>query len=1415
MNSSFESISVLLSDVGLLEYVERFKEAEITAEDIPELTDFFLRKTLHIAEADHRDRILAGAIRGSARLSQASKIDYQRACKALAESKTWVTSVVETWPGPIAHEYQRLRELLQQGEIVSAVWQLKDVAEVLIRFPVCVMARDVFEYGVDLKFKATVRSKLFGPAMSMGGWLELAVMLSRHIHDHGENRFVCPMVARLFRKSAGKGKDTKLAEFLKEITGWRNRTLGHGAFRLELHEFSSELKSHVESLNANLFIACEQNIWHSSSLVAGDGLSLIGAESIRERHKDKHTLHQDERLLLSMKGKDGDLVLAPYLQLRRCNVCDSQDVFFFDWRRITEKEGRDRYGFIDYLAGHGVDAKWYQERDLHAEVSDLGMVDVALADDDLCLEDDVLDGDVVDMLAERLVTDRYKSPVYLRRALSNFLATHESGVWWLKAPGHVGKSTFVSGLDQVLRKQLGEGELGDDVRVAVFYIRREYQTWPSQMKEILGEQIKQVLNLRSGQKDLPELQVKSNDCAAAFGKWLSEWQLAAKGRFRLLVCIDGLDELPEPVKGQLTVADFLPGPENLSAGVYVAVTSRSDEDLPEWLLTKLRNRLSNANIHSVGLTDVGYRMLLRDYFMNRLANRQIATTHQTDSPLELEVLFEEACKKSGGRFTYLSYIADLLADETLPMEGVERLPPEEKMFEHFLTEIQRIHKGSKLSDYFERILLHLAIAEQAFELDREIQPAVVREETWNGLPLEILSLRVGERSGGKMTLRLAYALYTLKPVLDTWRGVGSGDTSYRLGLKGLNQVLQNHFGTQRLEEAHERLTDKFIDQFNTTDQDEIPLLDASDEVTFRYLAGHVKALGARVIPEADQVGCFFEYINFVGSKVTLSTKTTDSADVVRLASTAISILNPGDEMAVSALSSFYNFRSVALAALGDIERALGDASKSVDILVERIKRTSSVDAIEWENRLGEALTTRSTLYTYIDGAKDSCKKDVLRAIKLRENIRNHMRQEWPLRYRLSLAKSYINLGGIDRSIEPYERAIALLEETIDILRSATEQLVVLAGAYLCASGLSSGVNNSARLAGKAIAMFEAISNRSGCILSHEDEFIQSQAYFARSNFVNGHSKLSDLSCGIRILSDLYSRIGNEWPIHWSEKIASGYLQRAPILEKNSNALAAAEDYQAAIYHLQQYFKRLGGGAYKTSLFVEYARAQTQLALTIYRIIKSHGLKPELRIDLVVSSFKEAVKTYRRRLDGILLGDRLLATKDLTQAMMYLAKVLPESKSPDGVNEAIALLGEAVFLLEQQASMVVSGSASEVCEQLAQAYVDRGLLFGELRNVEDSIHDYSRAIDLRLAVQASGNRSIELGDSLAATYLNRAIALDNTGMHTNKLRALEDFNRVVDIYNQLQMTCGPASFRPYIQYLNEAIKMRDRLLQSLT
>ncbi len=51
-----------------------------------------------------------------------------------------------------------------------------------------------------------------------------------------------------------------------------------------------------------------------------------------------------------------------------------------------------------------------------------------------------------ELLQEKSLEAEYLSPQYLRQPLLDFIDQQERGVFWLRAPAHMGKSLFVHGL---------------------------------------------------------------------------------------------------------------------------------------------------------------------------------------------------------------------------------------------------------------------------------------------------------------------------------------------------------------------------------------------------------------------------------------------------------------------------------------------------------------------------------------------------------------------------------------------------------------------------------------------------------------------------------------------------------------------------------------------------------------------------------------------------------------------------------------------------------------------------------------------------------------------------------------------------------------------------------------------------------
>lgn len=398
----------------------------------------------------------------------------------------WVDAVSEQWPGPIAHEYQRLRDVLAQGQIVAAIFQLRDLAEVLVKFPALVMARDLIEHG-DAAAAREARKSLFGGLLSMGHWVgriaggTLAAEMARVRKDHD---LLLPELADWF--GAGDRNQAAWVAVLKKLVEWRNTNLGHGVFRLNPQEYLPELIEAVGAINRQLAAQVAQGLWAEVRLCGAEAVTLTGWQAIRHWHDGPAGaahLEQEAPLWLEKGGRT--LQLAPLAMLRRCTVCARQDVFLYD--SLGGHSLRDGFTLLDYLSGHRLSLPIHRATTLHAEAQAVAdSPDAPVVANDTAKPDEDYGNSIVnEMLEAKLLAARYLRPDYLREPLRAFVDTNERGVFWLTAPSHTGKSVFTHGL--AFPAEMGDKPLWPTpaTAVVVLHIRREFKTWPAQLREFM------------------------------------------------------------------------------------------------------------------------------------------------------------------------------------------------------------------------------------------------------------------------------------------------------------------------------------------------------------------------------------------------------------------------------------------------------------------------------------------------------------------------------------------------------------------------------------------------------------------------------------------------------------------------------------------------------------------------------------------------------------------------------------------------------------------------------------------------------------------------------------------------------------------------------------------------------------------
>lgn len=419
-----------------------------------------------------------------------------------------------------------------------------------------------------------------------------------------------------------------------ELVTWRNETLGHGAFHLDPQDYLPDLEKWVREINQCLAEQVAQGLWTGILLRGETGTPpLVGWRAIRHWHDGEAGAHHETEAALVLERAGRTLRLTPMVTLRRCAVCAKQDVFLYDTRRGGDLS--DGFILLDYLTGHRLTLPAHRAGELAAETRDLDGREWTPVSPGL-LADDYSDRAINELLETKLLEARYLRPDYLREPLQRFVEARDRGVFWLTAPSHTGKSVFAHGL--AFPKEVGDQPLWLQTAVVVFHIRREFKTWPEQLRYFILEMVlHQTFGRESGRLRLPELDVHAPDPAAAFARLLHEAFLLKPDRIaRLVLILDGLDELPANPERQAGIADFIPRPEVLPEGCFLLLTSRplAEAECPPHIRHALADRFTGCTDfagYELNLDDPSsgaYRQLLRAYFDRELESRLKADLHQ-------------------------------------------------------------------------------------------------------------------------------------------------------------------------------------------------------------------------------------------------------------------------------------------------------------------------------------------------------------------------------------------------------------------------------------------------------------------------------------------------------------------------------------------------------------------------------------------------------------------------------------------------------------------------------------------------------------------------------------------------------------------------------------------------------------------
>ena len=707
----------------------------------------------------------------------------------------WYPEIESAWPEPLAQEYRALRTIHQQGEAdgnpwaaLAALLQLRDFAEITTKLLATTLAVAIDQESDATPAQQDAQEAFLTVALnqpSLGSW---AGAFRRTLKAYPKQDHVLDASPLAPLLGLGDG----FIKWLDPFVSTRNAEIGHGALRSDMDVLKESVESNVKGLHRAL----------NGHTDAWRGFRLEVDANEAPAKNDAPAAPQNVRL---RHDSGWEVTLNPFLAGRRCAECGRTDLFVANGRK-----GK-KLTCLDYHRGHHTSALAEHDpaltRHLARAPETQPGVTAAAAHDTVKTRD-------ITALNAASVENEVLPPEYLYDDLREFMAGQDRGTFWLQAPAHTGKTVFAQGLGPAL-DQLPQRSL-----VCTLHIRRFYDFTESAFNHFLRQTVLaeglgiDVRNLPRSEDipwqagdtgPLPQL------CADYLKKIAEHW-MPPEGYARLVLCLDGLDELPVPHPGDRSILNFLPTPDQLPENVYLVLTSRPETDTDQKIYRRVQqlcpDDVPEANRTHSSAQNPAYRTLVHRYFKEVTRDRGLCLGDE-----QSDTFFTVIANKSDWVFLYAAHLSRIVAEGFISEpEQIQTLPSGPSLFTQHLRQLTE-RFGAKEAHRVEQLILLLAAAEEAHaELVRIVPPGYV-ENPWHGLSLQLIaelldypSVHLDANQTPRVPLRLAYTLAVARETIRTWRADQQATQHLQIGLKGFVEELRlNSEWAAKIDGYHRRL----------------------------------------------------------------------------------------------------------------------------------------------------------------------------------------------------------------------------------------------------------------------------------------------------------------------------------------------------------------------------------------------------------------------------------------------------------------------------------------------------------------------------------------------------------------------------------------------------------------------------------
>ncbi|MCB2289410.1 tetratricopeptide repeat protein [Clostridium sp. CS001] len=472
------------------------------------------------------------------------------------QESLWNTKVFTKFPFIISEQYKRVFKLLEQDKRYGVLLQIKDLFEVMIKFPTLLILSKYDTVGKRDKEINKIIEYLLNNNMSLGHWFEIASKCLK-INDTSDVMEILSDIVNI--------------EKTEHIVKWRNDTIGHGALQLDdTEDFRNDIEKKLQIIKEHFDRYEERYSNLTFELIKENQIFKLQGVNV-----DVKIFTNCSKLCFYSEGKE--IVLKNYITVR------DDGIYFFDSYLKCKKKVK----ILNYI-----DAKiLIEETPYFEELSKVVSKDLQVNIQNVTY----LDNEIYKTSEEELINnidipETVQIPLYLQKWLQSNINKDNKGIYLLQMQSGMGKTTFSKMLDQHSICKIKFPEIA----VRSYYINDAYSYKVDIFKNNIVDSLKYdddkvdsiKGNIQDGVHRFFEKDVYNKKEFANVLKFFQNIYKNNCWNNKLLIIIDGLDEIPVQDSG--TIFDIIPNIEDLNDGIYILLTCRTSDENSDFVNSKLK-----------------------------------------------------------------------------------------------------------------------------------------------------------------------------------------------------------------------------------------------------------------------------------------------------------------------------------------------------------------------------------------------------------------------------------------------------------------------------------------------------------------------------------------------------------------------------------------------------------------------------------------------------------------------------------------------------------------------------------------------------------------------------------------------------------------------------------------------------------